>query len=292
MKWCLLSEWLTHLTLASLLHFSCAHPRAAQTQPLSHPADGRRWMSQLWSNLIWPLQKQESRWPLKRALIPKAHQLAFERQRVSWQPPLIFWKSRQVLNTWLLSEQLLGQSRALIPGRWASTSTDDLQKMGSHWRPPVLTVSYPQESTVVGMPLLSPACIAVVERSCSCGLRGMGFQGFLCFWCQPSSTARWICAICRVVCEGEGTGREIHTDAGMYHECHVIRMSRLFPKEHWAQLLESKVCLLLPLSKGFPDGAHGKESACNAGDLGSIPGLRRFPGEGNGYPLQYSCLEG
>ena len=35
----------------------------------------------------------------------------------------------------------------------------------------------------------------------------------------------------------------------------------------------------------------GKESACNAGDLGSIPGLGRFPGEGKGYPLQYSCLE-
>ena len=34
----------------------------------------------------------------------------------------------------------------------------------------------------------------------------------------------------------------------------------------------------------------GKESACNAGDLGSIPGLRRSPGEGNGYPLQYSRL--
>ena len=34
----------------------------------------------------------------------------------------------------------------------------------------------------------------------------------------------------------------------------------------------------------------GKESACNAGDVGSIPGLGRSPGEGNGYPLQYSCL--
>ena len=34
-----------------------------------------------------------------------------------------------------------------------------------------------------------------------------------------------------------------------------------------------------------------KESACNAGDPGSIPGLGRFPGEKNGYPLQYSCLE-
>ena len=36
---------------------------------------------------------------------------------------------------------------------------------------------------------------------------------------------------------------------------------------------------------GFPDGSAGKESACNAGDLGSIPGLERYPGEGNGYPL-------
>ena len=42
---------------------------------------------------------------------------------------------------------------------------------------------------------------------------------------------------------------------------------------------------------GFPGGSDGKESACKAGDLGSIPGWGRFPGEGNGYPLQYSCLE-
>ena len=41
----------------------------------------------------------------------------------------------------------------------------------------------------------------------------------------------------------------------------------------------------------FPDGSDGKASAYNAGDLGSIPGLGRFPGEGNGNPLQYSCLE-
>ena len=42
---------------------------------------------------------------------------------------------------------------------------------------------------------------------------------------------------------------------------------------------------------GFPGGSAGEESACNAGDLGSIPGLGRFPGERNGYPLQYSGLE-
>ena len=42
---------------------------------------------------------------------------------------------------------------------------------------------------------------------------------------------------------------------------------------------------------GFPSGSDGKESACNAGDLGSIPGLGRSPGGGPGNPLQYSCLE-
>ena len=43
--------------------------------------------------------------------------------------------------------------------------------------------------------------------------------------------------------------------------------------------------------RGFPGGSEGKESACNARDLCSLPGLGRFPGEGNGYPLQYSGLK-
>ena len=42
---------------------------------------------------------------------------------------------------------------------------------------------------------------------------------------------------------------------------------------------------------GFPAGSDSKESVCNAGVLGLIPGLGRSPGEGNGNPLQYSCLE-
>ena len=42
---------------------------------------------------------------------------------------------------------------------------------------------------------------------------------------------------------------------------------------------------------GFPGGSDGKASACNAGDPGSIPGSGRSPGEGNGNPLQHSCLE-
>jgi len=43
--------------------------------------------------------------------------------------------------------------------------------------------------------------------------------------------------------------------------------------------------------QGFPDSSVGKESTYNEGDLGSIPGLGRSPGEGKGYPLQYSGLE-
>ena len=44
-------------------------------------------------------------------------------------------------------------------------------------------------------------------------------------------------------------------------------------------------------SQSFPGGSDSKESACSVGDLGSIPGLGRSPGEGNGNPLQYFCLE-
>ena len=46
-----------------------------------------------------------------------------------------------------------------------------------------------------------------------------------------------------------------------------------------------------PWQLGFPDGSVGKESTCNVGDQGLIPGLGRSPGEGKGYPLQYSGLE-
>ena len=49
--------------------------------------------------------------------------------------------------------------------------------------------------------------------------------------------------------------------------------------------------LSTPAILGFPCGSVGKESACNAGDLGSIPGLGRSPAEGKGYPLQYSGLD-
>ena len=52
-----------------------------------------------------------------------------------------------------------------------------------------------------------------------------------------------------------------------------------------------KLSMRLYVSIDFPGGSEGKASAYNEGDPGSIPGLGRSPGEGNGNPLQYSCLE-
>ena len=58
----------------------------------------------------------------------------------------------------------------------------------------------------------------------------------------------------------------------------------------WEDLLRSNR-LPTPVFLGFPCGSSGKESSCNAGDLGSIRGLGRSPGKGKGYPFQYSGLE-
>ena len=53
----------------------------------------------------------------------------------------------------------------------------------------------------------------------------------------------------------------------------------------------SVILAIIGLFRGFPDSSVGKESTCNAGDLGLIPGLGRSPGEETGYSLQYSGLE-
>ena len=58
------------------------------------------------------------------------------------------------------------------------------------------------------------------------------------------------------------------------------------PPEQW-----EKIFVKLLSVKSFPGASDGKASAYNAGDPGSIPGLERSPGEGNGNPCQYSCLE-
>ena len=57
-------------------------------------------------------------------------------------------------------------------------------------------------------------------------------------------------------------------------------------KIHWKR---ERLCT--PVFLGFPGGSDSKESTCNVGDLGSVPGMGRSPGEGHGNPVQYSCLE-
>ena len=59
---------------------------------------------------------------------------------------------------------------------------------------------------------------------------------------------------------------------------------------NWSEFIFVSL-LLCKIVLGFPGGSNGEESACNAGDPGSIPGSGRSPGEGNGNPLQYSCPE-
>ena len=61
--------------------------------------------------------------------------------------------------------------------------------------------------------------------------------------------------------------------------------------EHKVYLLNSIIWYEILTDVGLPGGSDGKASACNSGDLGSIPGSGRSPGEGNGNPLQYFCLE-
>ena len=67
----------------------------------------------------------------------------------------------------------------------------------------------------------------------------------------------------------------------------VTICSDLEPKKIKSFTISPSICHEV----GFPGGSAGKESACNAGDLGLIPGLGRAPGERKGYPFQYSGLE-
>ena len=81
--------------------------------------------------------------------------------------------------------------------------------------------------------------------------------------------------------------------------CVIVQQSHQNPfrRVFWTNLSSVNQCLAIIItafqvpSQGFPGGSAGKESTCNAGDLDSIPGLGRSPGEGKGYPLQYSGLE-
>ena len=79
----------------------------------------------------------------------------------------------------------------------------------------------------------------------------------------------------------------------MEHAGSLSTLGKMDSRKSFAQALTADLGLLgrYYFLKGFPGGSAGKESACNAGDLGLIPGLGKSLGEGKGYPLQYSGLE-
>ena len=73
--------------------------------------------------------------------------------------------------------------------------------------------------------------------------------------------------------------------------CHHVLCKPLSSEGFASALAFCSDYTMVCLSGGFPHSSDGKESACSAGDPGLIHGLGRSPGEGNGKPLQYSCLE-
>ena len=84
------------------------------------------------------------------------------------------------------------------------------------------------------------------------------------------------------------THEYIHTHAHTMYICTYTRTAKTCKHTLYTHISIHKY---IHNSGDFPGGSDGKESACNKGDLGSIPGLGRSPGEGSGCPLQYSCLE-
>ena len=109
-------------------------------------------------------------------------------------------------------------------------------------------------------------------------------------------------------CIGEGNGNPLQCsclenprDGGAWWAAvSGVTQSRTRLKRLSSSIDVSIICLSIKLNNpegphvftmGFPGGSDSKESACSAGDLSSIHGLGRSPGEGNDYPLQYSCLE-
>ena len=82
-----------------------------------------------------------------------------------------------------------------------------------------------------------------------------------------------------------------HSSVGKESTCSAIASSIPWFSSWVGKIRWRRDRLPTPVFLGFPCGSAGKESACNAEDLGSIPGLGRSPGKGHGIPLQYSGLE-
>ena len=91
--------------------------------------------------------------------------------------------------------------------------------------------------------------------------------------------------------EVQSLGQEDPLEKGMETHFNILAWEIPWTRgAWWAITWGCKVLNMKKSSLCFPSGSNSKESACNVGDLGSIPGLERSPREGNGSPFKYSCL--
>ena len=138
------------------------------------------------------------------------------------------------------------------------------------WLPPLPKTPMPSFQKYSVVDFLSPT--GVCEDS---------EMGLFIIFCQiPSISSLWYCPKASLIAQGRTKNLP------------AVQESPVCPV--W--FLGQKICwsrdrLPTPVFLGFPGGSAGKESTCNVGDLGLIPGLGRSPGEGKGYPLKYSGLE-
>ena len=117
--------------------------------------------------------------------------------------------------------------------------------------------------------------------------------------CQEGPTDGWLLMDCLFVYLFMYFSAVKGQDPGFGRRMHMRKRSLGHPYPLQGTDSDSQFSVMLNFRRdfqdikevGFPCGSAGKESACSAGELGSVPGLGRSPGEGKGYPLQYSGLE-
>ena len=123
-------------------------------------------------------------------------------------------------------------------------------------------------------------------------------QGLSCVWQVPTILVATVSSIIQHWMGNEGEWKEGDYVRQIVQASLIAQLEKNLPamEDTPVQFQGWEICwrrggLPTPVFLGFSCGLAGKESACNGGDLGSVPGLVRSPGERKGYPLQYSGLE-
>ena len=169
----------------------------------------------------------------------------------------------------------------------------------SHWKPRMY--GFGQKRILLFVCLLSLSCPTLCDPM-DCKLLGSSVHGSfrarildwvaISYLRRPSQPRDQTCISC-VCCVGRWILWCYSTwEAPILHLI-LVKRSCLFVFSYcsWGSQGKNTEVVCHPLLPGPPGGSDGKASACNAGDLGSIPGSGRSPGEGKGNPLQHSCLE-